>query len=105
MHELMPKVRFELTTTIDGDGGWEPTWSNPMCDEGVGDRDGCIIWQRNGFRPVCEAVYACKEIGKSFTRQQGTHEIDMGVIEADVGNCEVTKRSDRVTMYLSFLAL
>ena len=62
LHEMSEEFRLKLASSVCGDGGRGTKASNPTRDEGLGNGLSCDIWDRDGFRPTCEAVNAGEQI-------------------------------------------
>ena len=79
---LKADPRFELRTTVRGDGGWSSITSDPTRDESVGDSGCCDVNKRNGFRPSSKAIHTSKQIRISLTRRERSHDVEVDMIES-----------------------
>ena len=104
-HELMPKVRFKLGTTIGGDGGWCAETGNPTGDEGMGYGSCCDVGERNGLRPSSETVDTRKKVGVAPTWRQGSNEIYVYMIKPCIRCRKGTTRGNRMLMHFGSLTL
>ena len=84
-HELGPKRGLELSSAIRGDGGRNTKPGDPTAYESLGDclrRDSS---DGNGFRPPCETVVACEEVGESVRSGERTNDVEMNIVKSSVG--------------------
>ena len=58
LHEMVPKMGLELSSSVRSQGGWDTKTRDPAGQECLGDCFCAGVGEGNGFWPTGEAVHA-----------------------------------------------
>ena len=63
LHQLVPEIRFELSSSVSDYGGGNSKSSDPSMHESLSHRVCRDVNQRKSFWPPCEAINTGEEVG------------------------------------------